>query len=455
MHKINFDDLAKTYRASALGTLEEFIKINSVYDPSTIAEEKPYGNGVNEMLEAVRHMGLIFGFESKMIGGRAVELSFGSGEKLISVYAHADVVPATGNWTNPPFLPFVKNGKIYGRGSSDDKGPMIAAFFALKLLKDNGLINGYRVKLVVGGDEERGSSCLDYYFNEYHGEVPSYGVTPDADFPVVYGEKGISNFSSKFNVALDDVESIEAGVVPNAVIDKATVNFKKIDNSFLNFIKENNSEYKIDGSSVIFFGKSSHGSTPELGVNAAIIALQNLANFYRDEKLKTFVEKIKDTTGKSFNCFGESSNLGKTTFNIGILKYANGQLEYITNFRFPENVDASNSIRKYDEINGTNSTVISIAQPLLFEPNSFLIQTLLKTYAEHTHDYAAKPIFLGGGTYAKEAKNTVAFGATFPGENTHMHEPDEFMNIDNFYSCIAIYADAIYRLGTSKDESKI
>ncbi|MFA5283069.1 MAG: Sapep family Mn(2+)-dependent dipeptidase [Bacilli bacterium] len=455
MPRINFEKLAAKYYDFALGTLMEFIMIDSVYDEKTISGDEPYGRGVAKMLKAVDHLGDVFGFERKNIDGRAVELSFGQGKRLISVYSHADVVPPTGIWSNDPFIPFIKDGKIYGRGTSDDKGPMLASFFAIKLLKDNGLIRDFRVKFVVGGDEERGSSCLDYYFDVYHGEIPTYGMTPDADFPVVYGEKGIANFKSTFSILLPNIKSIDAGVVTNAVIDRADVVFDEIPQEFISFLDDRKIEFMRTGQMIRFLGKSAHGSVPELGKNAAIISLNAIADFFQISDLKSFVDKIQDSSGRKFGCFATSSDLGDTTFNIGILKYRDGIIEYVTNFRYPEKIDASLTIQKYDSTLKTKTKLLSKSDVLLFDRKSFLVTTLLNTYIDYVKDRRAKPISLGGGTYAKEAKNTVAFGPTFPNENTHMHEPDEYMNIKNFYKCIAIYADAIYRLGTLKDASEV
>lgn len=455
MTRIDFEKLAAKYYDFALGTLMEFIMIDSVHDEKTISSDEPYGHGVAKMLKAVDHLGDVFGFERRDVDGRAIELSFGHGKRLISIYSHADVVPPTGAWHSNPFIPFIKDGKIYGRGTSDDKGPMLAAFFAVKLLKDNGLIKDFRVKFVVGGDEERGSSCLEYYFNNYHGEIPTYGITPDADFPVVYGEKGIANLQSTLPILLPNIQSIDAGVVPNAVIDRADVVFDEIPQEFIRFLEDHKIEFTIADQTIRFLGKSAHGSVPELGKNAAIISLNAIADFFRISDLKTFVDHIQDSSGRKFGCFATSSDLGDTTFNIGILKYCDGVIDYVTNFRYPEGIDASLTIQKYDSVLKTKTKLLSKSDVLLFDRKSFLVTTLLNTYIDYANDKSAKPISLGGGTYAKEAKNTVAFGPTFPNENTHMHEPDEYMNIKNFYKCIAIYADAIYRLGTLTDASEV
>ena len=211
---INFKEICKKYEKEALETLIKNCSIDSVYDEKSITSEHPYGKGVAECFEFLKELAIKDGFDVDMCDGHCIEISCGRGKQLISIFAHQDVVPAIGNWEHPPFEPFLneEENRLYARGTSDDKGPGIAAYYALKALKDNNLIDNYRVKLVFGGDEERGSSCLSYYFEKLKKEEPTYGFTPDADFPLIYGEKGIVNYTYDGNLPLNNVISIKAGL---------------------------------------------------------------------------------------------------------------------------------------------------------------------------------------------------------------------------------------------------
>ena len=222
---IDFKKLCKPYEKEAYEALIKDCSINSVYDETTITPEHPYGLGVSKAMDFIREMALKDGFKVDMCDGHCIELECGEGDKLIGIFAHQDVVPATGNWTHNPFEPFYseEENRLYARGTSDDKGPGIASYFALKALKDAGLIKNYRVRLVFGGDEERGSSCLTYYFENLKKEEPTFGFTPDADFPLIYGEKGIINYKYEGKIRLNNVVYIKAGLVPNIVIDVAEV----------------------------------------------------------------------------------------------------------------------------------------------------------------------------------------------------------------------------------------
>ena len=86
--------------------------------------------------------------------------------------------------------------------------------------------------------------------------------------------------------------------------------------------------------------------------------------------------------------------------------------------------------------------------PYLFvDPESELIQKLHAAYVKHTGDTNAKPMTMGGGTYAKSMPNTcVAFGMEFEGSPNQIHENNEVLKIDELLLGTAIYAEALYEL---------
>ena len=444
---MNYKKLLEPYKVDMLDALRRFVQIPSVYDEKTITKEMPYGKGVNDALDYVARLGERFGFDVDKCDGHAVELSIGEGEKLIGIYAHADVVPVSGTWISEPFTPDIRDGNIYGRGTSDDKGPMIAAFYAVKALKDNGLLRNYRVKIVVGGDEERGSSCLEYYFEKLHKEYPTYGFTPDSDFPLIYGEKEIIDFWPPLKIKIPHVKSIEGGVATNAVNDKTTIELDD-PTALVEYLKKNNKQFEVNGNKVTVIGKSCHGSNPQEGVNAALISLIALGEIYNVPEIKAIGEGLSETSGKAFNGFAHSDLLKDTTYCVGLISYKDDELKFSVNFRYPENVNYKEYVNRFDKAYGTKS--VTKGEPnrhLLFDPKSPLVQTLLKAYQEESGDYKSEVLTTGGGTYAKHAKNTIAFGALFPGRVSTMHEPNEYMPLEDFYLSAVIYAHAIDLLG--------
>lgn len=445
---MNYYKLMKQYEVDMKDALNRFLMIPSVYDEKTATKEKPFGENVDKALKFIGELGSRFGFDVDYCDGYATELTIGEGERMIGIFAHADVVPATGNWTSDPFTPVVRKNNLYARGSSDDKGPLIAAFYAVKALRDNGMLRDYRVRIVVGGDEERGSKCLHHYFEVLHKEAPTYGFTPDSDFPLIYGEKGIVDFRPEFKVDIPHVKSISGGVASNAVCDKAKVVMDK-DEAFIAFLKENKIKFEEEEDGVLFLGKAVHGSTPELGVNAALIALKALGDFYKVEKLSLIGDKLSDTSGKAFNGYSHSKLLGDTTYCVGMISYEKGLLTFPVNFRYNETVDAKAFKENFEKFFGCVAKMGEPSKVLLYDPECYLVKTLLKAYRAETNDMS-KPLTTGGGTYAKHAPNTVAFGALFPHAVSTMHEPDEYMNLDDFFMASVIYAHAIRLLGEGK-----
>ena len=456
----NFKKLAKPYHENAILALQEFVRKQSVYDPTTIAEGAPYGKGVKSALDYVAKLGRDYGFKVDTCNGYCTELSFGEDNgPLIGIYAHSDVVPVSGKWDNPPFKGEIigegKNRKMIGRGTSDDKGPLIAALYACKLLKDNGLIKGFRVRLVAGGDEERGSSCLEYYFHTLHKEDSDYGFTPDAEFPLIYAEKGIHHGEAVYTGDLGPIIAARGGTVANAVCDRFVVTLP-LDKAFIKRFKDD----KVDGDIsisepimiVTFKGKTAHGSTPELGNSAAMNGLAYLASYYDIKPLLKITDALKDTTGAGFGGNENSPELGKSTFNFGVVTYDSNKktLTMTVDYRYGESAHPEEALKKLEDATGMKVKVNSVAPILLYDKKSPLVSTLMKSYKRMTMRLFDKPMAIGGGTYAKEAKNCVAYGSAFPVHPGDIHSPNEYIYIDDLTAQIAIYADAIYSLGNIK-----
>ncbi len=451
---MDYKKITKKYHKDVITSLQKWIKINSVYDEKTKARNAPFGKGVRDALDYIACLAEEKGFNVDRCNGYCTEISYGKGD-IIGIYAHADVVPVSGEWKYPPFSGEIADNKMYGRGTSDDKGPAMAAFYALCALKDNNLIDGYQVRLVIGGNEESGSKCLEYYFNKLKKPYPKYGFTPDGEFPLIYGEKGIANYKVEQDIVFKNVKEIHGGVVANSVIDKAyaiiKADFKLLKEARIYFeaigckyeIKEIlETEYRIEVT-----GKAAHGSLPHEGINAALVLMKFLGLYFHDSSLEVVPNYYLDTNGTKLGCFYETPLLHETTYNVGILDYKDGKLSYIVNFRYPEKVKVKNVIEKLEKLDIGKVTLLSESKPLLMDPNSKMVQTLLHVYQDETHDYESQIMTIGGGTYAKESKNTLAFGSHFVGRDDRIHNSDETITLDDLTSSIAIYAHAIDALG--------
>lgn len=453
---INFKKLLKPYENDSIVNLQEWIKIDSVYDKNTSSKEKPFGEGVYNALEYIATLAEKEGFNVDRCDSYCTEISFGEGE-LIAIYAHADVVPVSGKWDYEPFGGEIVNGIMYGRGTSDDKGPALAAFYALKALKDNNLIKGYKVSLVIGGNEESGSQCLEYYFHTLKKPYPKYGFTPDGEFPLIYGEKGITGYVHNLETNLPNVVSIKGGVAVNSVIDEVTCVLKH-DNRLVKacntFFSLTNTRYQLVQNNgldeLVVYGKSAHGSTPHLGINAALHLLKFLGWFYENEDVNQIASWYLEPTGKEFNCHYHGEHLLDTTYNVGLVNFEQNKLTLVVNFRYPENCNPREVEMKMNSLNLGEVKFFGYGEPLLVDPNSKMIKTLLDVYQKETNDYQTPIMTIGGGTYARESKNTIAFGSHFPGREDNIHSPNEKIHLEDYLLSQSVYARAIYELGKLK-----
>ena len=453
MKKTKFDKLTAKYQKPLMKSLEEFVAINSSYDQTTVNETNPFGAGVSDALNYITNLARKDNFEVTNYDNKIVEIIYGRGNKNLTIMAHADVVPAGDGWIDPPFKMVEKKGVLYGRGVSDDKGPLLATYYALKALRDNGMLGGYEIRFLVGGNEESGSLCMEHYFNVLKKKQPTLGFSPDSDFPLIYAEKGIINFKVSTKVDIPGLISIKGGTARNAVIDKCEL---KIDLNldFLKYIMEHYHRNeaailtKDDVTTVTFFGKAAHGSTPEKGVNAGMMALKSIAEFSKNYTLQRLVKLYEPLDGKGYDCDASNKEMGSNSSNVGIISYIDGVLEMYVNFRYINGCDPKELLANIKEANKGFEVKIEAQDPLLYFPqDSLLVQTLLKVYQEETGDLESKPLAIGGGTYAKCADNVVAFGMQFPGFDSLMHSPGEMTKKEDLFKAMSIYAKAIYELG--------
>ncbi len=413
----------KEYLNDMIEDLRGLIAIKSVKDePSADA---PYGEGTLRALEYMLDLGRKYGMKAVNINGRAGYLEYGEGKDMIAVLLHLDVVPEQDGWTSDPYVLTERDGFLYGRGTSDDKGPAIAAFYAVADLIKNNEIKGYRVRLILGLDEECGSSCMAHYVKTQ--ELPTLGFVPDADFPVIYAEKGILTVT----IAGEGSKSIflQAGDRPNVVPGKCHVEYK--------------------GKEITYEGKPAHGAAPFSGVNAIKIAIENSSVLAGLPIIEFFRNTLLDKhygEGLDLDCKDES---GRLTVNPGIMSINKEKSVCILNIRYPVTADYLSLVEKIEKAcKQYNLQVVHTDNnPALFvDKDSVLVSTLLSVYREMTNDYS-KPLAIGGGTYARTMPNLVAFGMNMPDDIQNAHQANECIKKQRLYEGAAIYKESIKRLG--------
>lgn len=455
-------ELAERKKPEIIAELQKLIQIPSVLDEKAITAEMPFGP---KPLEALLHMlneGEKAGLITKNIDNMAGHIEMGEGEKILGILCHVDVVPEGKDWTYPPFEGVVANDKVYGRGAIDDKGPTIAAWMAMKLVKEEGIELSKKVRLIIGTDEESGFRCVKRYFEKE--KMPEIGFAPDADFPIINAEKGIATliFTQTGSSDTETIQFFQAGKRTNMVPDEAFAlifgGFHSIKEKFNEFAQEKGitGEVVQEGTmvKVLVHGKSAHAMEPNDGLNAGILLAKFLKTINLTPHSKAFVEFLVTSFGDESRGFALSLNFrdevsGETTLNPGVIHYAPDQgsctqvsMRYSVNYPFEEKMAACREILQNT---GITLDIGSNSKPHYVDKEDILIKSLQKVYERQTGE-EAKLLSIGGGTYARVLQKGVAFGMLFPGRKDVAHQVDEYVDIDDLVKATAIYADAIVEL---------
>ena len=454
-----FDEIIEENKNEIISKTCELIKIPSV--SMEISNLKlPFGENCTKALNYILDLGNSLGFKTKNIDNYCGYIEFGEGDELVGIIGHLDVVPALeeDGWTTPPFSPEIREGKLFGRGSIDDKGPVIASLYAMKAVKDSCNISK-RVRLIIGLNEEKGWKCINYYKD--HEEWPSIGFSPDANFPGIFAEKGILSVELKNYFKIKDFEILDISTNNNAinVVPKyASITLKTSDSSLLENIitkTENNISISNLENNIIkieSFGIAAHAAHPELGKNAIKQLVEFLLkNFeFETEYLKTiYVVGLFDIESPRFMSENKlEDESGVLTSNVAILEYENknNNLVIKINLRVPVTISLDDVQNKYNSLfDNIEVNRLSVQEPLYVEKDSYLVKTLVDIFNKKT-GLNSSPIAIGGGTYARAFDNFISYGLTMPGKKDMCHQVDEFIEIDDLILASKIYAEAIYEL---------
>lgn len=462
---IDFKAEVEARKEVMLEDLISLLRINSERDDSQVDDKHPFGPGPVKALEHFLAMAERDGYQTRNIDNYAGDFEFGQGEEVLGIFAHLDVVPAGAGWDTDPYEPVIKDNRIYARGSSDDKGPTLACYYALKIIKDLGLPVSKKVRFIVGTDEESGWGDMDYYFAHNGLKDPDFGFSPDAEFPIINGEKGNVQVLIKdeaTNGGSVKLVAFEAGLRTNMVpgIARATVvtaQAEALVAAFQDFLVANpqiSGSAETDGDDIKFVvnGKQVHGAMPETGENAGTYLANFLQNFDFGGTAKSFLTYLgtpahQDTIGEKFGVNYTDDVMGPLSMNVGIQKFVAGQEAFINfNFRYPKGITPDEIVAGLaTQLNGwdVTPTIGGHAQvPHYVAPTDPIVETLLRVYHDQT-GLPAHDQVIGGGTYGRLMARGVAFGALFPDSPDTMHQVNEFALLDDLYRSIAIYAQAI------------
>ena len=424
--------------------LSDLVSIPSV--KSEASDDAPYGPMPKRALEYLLGRAKKDGFIVENIGNKAGYIQWGTQGPLVAVLGHLDVVPEGSGWNLPAFELTEFENCFYGRGVIDDKGPVVSAYLALLRFKSTHADPSYRVRLIVGTDEEHGSSCMERYCETE--ELPDIGFTPDAEFPCIYAEKGICQIHFEGNTTKEF--TLHGGEAANMVPPYCEC----IDlNTFKGYCAE---------------GLQAHASHPDMGVNAIEKILDKLPEHIVEKSahLQLFKKYFLTTSPTPFASFFKEDESGKMTTNVGMVHINKDEARLHVDIRFPVTIPSSEVMAKLNEIASEYQLKVvtdSLLEPLFKDKDSDQIKTLVSIYDKYRSAFAyekmekekrerslsvpSSAIAIGGGTYARTMPNIVAFGPQLPWNSDQCHQANENVLIENMYLLVPMYEEALEKLG--------
>ena len=437
-----------------IDTLQKWIRVPSVKGEA--APGAPFGKEVRSMLDMALADCEQMGFKTQNFDGYIAhaDLGEGSDEDALAILAHLDVVPEGDGWKYPPYGAVIENGRMYGRGTSDDKGPAVAALYAMKAVKDAGIPLRRKVRLILGCDEESGWEDIAHY-NKV-ATMPRMGFSPDASYPIINIEKGICRLELHGVLSNEGLQVIafNNGERPNVIPGRASA---LVAGDAATVAQAEAAAKKLDipaevqltdkGVSITVTGISGHAAYPETARNANGEMLLLLRELGVQGDLRLLADKIGlDYKGEGLEISVSDGISGYLTCNLGIIRAGEGGVYATLDIRYPVMTKPDMMIKNVSaSLPGMRVEAMEVKEPHHVPAGSELVQNLLDAYHEVT-GYERKCLYTGGGTYARSLQEGVAFGASFPQDEDLAHQANEYADIEGLYKNIKIFALAIVKL---------
>jgi succinyl-diaminopimelate desuccinylase len=430
----------RDYYQSAIDTLRDLVQMDTV--EAAPEAGAPCGAGVRRALDYTLALLSGWGFATRDLDGYCGWAEIGEGD-LFGVLAHLDTVPLGEGWRYDPLSATIADGKMFGRGTQDDKGPLVASMYALKSLLDEGKTPKKRVRFILGCNEETGWQCMDRYLATE--EIPAMAISPDGDFPVINCEKGLGHFELRL-ACPSLLVSLESGdrvnVVPSAAratVSVCTDEMRRLAQDKGVRIQPIGAQYALSAT-----GKSAHGSTPHLGDNALLKVLAVLAE--ADPALARLYAALCTCDGAGLGIALSDAVSGALTMNVGYAHTRDGEMAIGLDIRAPISVTVDTLAARMTEALPEAEVRLDKQHPSLYvSADHPLVADLLAAYRSVTGDLTP-PLCVGGATYARALPCAVAFGPVFPGDEEMCHQVDEYVRLDRFAQMIAIYRAAFERI---------
>lgn len=456
---MDFDVKIREDRESLIEDIKKLVSIDSV--EAEAKDGMPFGEGAAKALACYLELADEMGFQTENFDNYAGHIDFGEGDEVVGILGHMDVVPCGDGWLCDPFCPEVIDGKLYGRGVLDNKGPMAVCLHALKILKEMELPLKKKVRIIVGANEETDWKCVDYYFKEKKIAPPQISFTPDAEFPLKNGEKGVFQYQLVTDIKDDIV--LSGGNAYNSVAEYAYVLLpcevrQKVEAGMEKWGNDTGCRYEYAEENEMLklsaYGFASHAANPEKGINAVTGIMRAVKELNLGNELADIADFYMEKIGS--NLYGEKIGVGledevsgRLSFNVGKVETVDGKVIFSIDNRVPVTYKCKDAMERVkNALEGTRFRFENpqITESIYIPADSFLVETLMDVYKDVTGDTDAVPQVDGACSYARALDNCVAFGAILPGQPDLMHQKNEYLELDRLDMWMKIYLEAIYRL---------
>ncbi|MEJ1308286.1 dipeptidase PepV [Latilactobacillus sakei] len=463
---LNWQQEAAKYKDQMLTDLTSLLKINSARDVEHKEDDAPLGPGPRDALLQMLAIADRDGFTTKNIENVAGRIEFGSGDEIFGILGHVDVVPLVTVGKQILLNQLSKTARFMPVVLQMTKAHQLRAYYALKLLKDNDIKLNKKVHFIFGTDEESEWVGINRYLEVE--PKPDFAISPDANFPIINGEKGIVSYMITFK-PVDGADgemtlvSFKSGLRANMVPQTAKAILTgamppDFQAKFDAYVAEHKLQGTIttDGDQTVIdlIGKGSHAQEPKAGVNAATHLATFLADFALDAKGGNYIGTIarlmhEDSRGHLLNINHTDDVMGDLTACPAVFNYTqDGVASVLLNVRYPKGVTDESTreglAKTLSDV--ADVTIEGHAQAPHYVPgDDELVATLLQVFEDQTGLKGHEQV-IGGGTYGRILERGVAFGALPEERENVMHQANEYMHIEDIMNAIAIYADAIYRL---------
>ena len=455
MNQMNkLDEIILSMRDEMTETLQKWVRIPSL--KSAPLPGAPFGKTIREALDTAADDCRRLGFETKIFDGYAAhaDLGEGSDEEALAILAHLDVVPEGDGWNYPPYGAQIVDGRMYGRGTNDDKGPAVAALYAMKAVQLAGIPLKRKIRLILGCDEESGSACMAHY--KQVATMPRSGFSPDASYPIINIEKGILRVVLRAKPAADGLQVLQfnTGERPNVVPGKATALVagsgdlaRAAEAAAVRLQFPVSAQAKDGAIEISTIGINGHAAYPESARNAIGEMLLLLRELGVQGALRALADRIgMDYRGDGMQIALQDCISGYLTCNLGIIRADEKEISATLDIRYPVMANPAMIVKNIRaSFPGFEVLPSEPVEPHYIPESSELVQRLLDAYCEET-GLERKCLYTGGGTYARELEEGVAFGAAFPDDEDLAHQANEYIDLNGFYKNVKIFASAIVKL---------